>query len=145
MPYHPAVIVHRHALAFPQPHHFFPVQVVDDLIYQGVLLTISQDPRQHGIWSFLNFLTYDVDHTQCVLSDPRRPSAANFEFTGYKYGYVKTQLYDNSEEIFTELLEELDKIQKSKQFRMRYFDMNDFRKVGKYIDWKGLTREINIP
>lgn len=77
--------------------------------------------------------------------NPGRSSAANYDFFSYKLAEIKTRFYSTSEDIFTELLGELDKINKEKPFHRRYFDMDDFRKVGKYIDWKGLTENINIP
>jgi hypothetical protein len=69
-----------------------------------------------------------------------RSSAANFKFYSHNEGTVAASSYDTSEEIFEELISELDRIQKSEKFRKRYLDMKDFKKVGRYIDWKSLTR-----
>lgn len=85
------------------------------------------------------------DYKRFPRAKPGRSSVRNFKFRGYKYGEVRTQHYNTSEEIFTELLKELDGIQKSEQFRKYHVDLDDFRKIGKYIDWKGLTEEIKVP
>lgn len=105
--------------------------------------------RKAGSWRFnqiIGYLRLFVDFGNNVIKAeywrieqrriPKHQSKKKFMLRGGNAIEVWFLKSETSKEIYTSLIENLEALQKEKRFKNRFIDLNVFREIGPFVDWR---------